>query len=134
MRITGRGTPTDVTFESASDLSAESKQYTFVGFTAGGASGPQARIDAVTSGGNALILQNRPKQYKGGVVRLVGTSALRVDGSGTPIAVGTKLKPTTGGKGVAITAGDEYSAIALEASTADGDIIEVLVQRGLSHA
>jgi hypothetical protein len=134
MRITGRGTPADITLEAAADYSASTYQYTFVGLSAGASGGPQARVTAVTSGAGAFIMQNRPKQYKGAVIRLRGTSSLKVDGSGTAISVGDFLKPGTGGKGVKCSAGDAYSAVAMEASTADGDEIEVLVERGLTHA
>jgi hypothetical protein len=133
MRITGRGTPADITLEATADLSAEAYQYTFVGFAAGAAGGPQARVQAVTSGENRFIMQNRPKQYKGAVIRLRGTSALRVDGT-TPISVGDFIKPSTAGVGVKASAGEAYSAIAMESSSASGDIIEVLVERGVCHS
>lgn len=133
MRITGRGTPADITLEATADYSAAAYQYTFVGFAAGSATGPQARVTSATSGENRFIMQNRPKQYKGAVIRLRGTSALRVDGT-TPIVVGDFIKPSTGGKGVKASAGEAYSAIAMEASSADGDEIEVLVERGVAHA
>lgn len=125
----------DVTFEANSDLSAEAKQYTFVGLVAGPAAGPNARVDTVTSGEHRYIMQNRPKSGKGAVVRNHGFSSLRVDGtSGGGIAVGSFIKPSTGGKGVVASAGDAFSAIACEASTADGDVIEVWCERGTAHA
>jgi hypothetical protein len=133
MRITGRGTPADITLEATADYSSgDTYQYTFVGLAAGSATGPQARVSSITSG-FGFIMQNKPKQYKGAVIRLRGTSALKVDGT-TPISVGDFIKPSTGGKGVKASAGDTYSAIALEASSADGDIIEVIAERGLAHS
>ena len=129
MRITGRGTPSDITLEASADMSAPEYQYTFVALD----QTTMAACEPITSGEARFILQNRPKYLKGAVVRLHGTSALRVDGT-TPIYIGNFIKPSTGGKGVKAVAGEAYSAIALETSSADGDIIEVLVERGLSHA
>lgn len=133
-RLTGRGTPHDVTFEAATDLST--KQYTFVKLAAGATGGPAARITdaSIVGAAHALILQNDPKQYKGGTVRTEGFSALKVDGNAGAIAVGDALTPDTNGLGVKAAAGAVYSAIACEASTAVGDIIEVWVRHGLLHA
>jgi Uncharacterized conserved protein (DUF2190) len=128
-RLIGRGTPHDITLEADADLSA--RQFTFVKFTAAPSSGaPAARIGAASTGDRGWILQDDPKAGKGGRVRLEGTSALKVDGT-TAIAVGDPLKSDSGGLGVkAATAGNQYNAIALEASSASGDVIEVLVAHG----
>lgn len=62
-------------------------------------------------------------------VQIAGVSKAVVDGSGTAIAFGDKLSPGANGKllkhdGAGTTA---YFGQALGASTADGDIIEVLI-------
>ena len=46
------------------------------------------------------------------------------------IAVGNILKSDNEGRGAAASAGDKYGALALEASTAVGQLIRVLVQPG----
>jgi hypothetical protein len=146
MRLIARGQPQDTTFEAHSDLSGANGsapngfQFTFVKLvaTSGGTTTPQARVDPQTSaptgtGGDAFILQNRPKQYKGAVVRGDGYYSKLVVLGGTAIAAGDRLKPSTAGCGTKISAGDEYSAIACEPSTVDYEIIEVYVKGGLSH-
>lgn len=57
--------------------------------------------------------------------------------SGTPmvmasdaISAGAKVTATTGGKAVTATAGQEYFGIAIQAATADGDLIQILLTRG----
>ena len=122
----------DKTYEAATDLSA--LQFTFVAPTTGVAGGPSCRVAAVTSGPGALILQNKPTQYKGAVCRIYGFSELYVLGTAVPIVVGDYLKPGAGGKGVKCEAGDAYSAQAYEASSADNDLIEVLCDRGTTVA
>ena len=65
-----------------------------------------------------------------------GTGYLEVDG-GTAVSAGDKLKPHTdsSGKGLKTTTDtDEYCAIALEDSSADGDIILVLIRQGMVAA
>lgn len=79
------------------------------------------------------ILQNKPV---GGVdptgqaaeVRHHGISRHVVDGNATNIAIGDLITSDAAGKGVvADTIGDLAYGIALEASTADGDVISVLM-------
>jgi hypothetical protein len=107
-------------------------QYTFVKPGPGVATGPQARLVPCTgvAGEMGFVLQNKPKQYTGGVIRVYGFSECKVDGT-VVIAPGDKLKANASGLGIkTVTAGDTYSAIAFEASSAVGDIIEVLCDRG----
>jgi hypothetical protein len=136
MRLIGRGEPSDVTFEVDTDLSTS--QWTFVKPVDGEAGGPQARLTQCGAGDSGWILQNSPGggrdvaynvPHLGGRIRRSGFSKLKVDGSETAIAVGDKLKPNEDGLGVKATSG-QYSAIAYEASDAEGDIIEVLVEHG----
>lgn len=118
----------DKTWEAAADLSAS--QFCLVTGVAGPAGGVQARVN-LTTGRGIGILQNKPSAAgQGAVVRLSGTSKLKVDGSGTAIAAGDPIRATTGGVGIkAVTDKDPVSAIAMEPSVANGDIIEVLIQK-----
>lgn len=91
----------------------------------------------VRAGAGAVVLgvlQNKPKAGEGCTVRPAGaTSKLVVDGdaSVSNIAIGDKLKSDAQGRGIKASAdGDEVFALALQASTATGDVIEaLLVQR-----
>ena len=121
----------DKTYEASADLSAY--QWKFVKPTTGVAGGPSARL-ALCESGIGWILQNKPAALgRGGVIRIYGFSELVVDGT-SPIVPGNHIKPTTGGVGVVCSAGDTYSAIAWEASAANGDRIEVLCERGVLHS
>jgi len=130
--------PLDVTFEANADYSGANGaapngyQFTFVGPVAGVATGPQARVAQVTASTfGAMILQNKPKLQKGAVVRICGFSKLAVDGTGTPIVVGSPLKPGAAGMGNVASVDDYIGAIAFEPSSATvGEIIEVLVVIG----
>lgn len=74
------------------------------------------------------ILQNKPKTGEGCAVRMLGTSKFVVDGAAGAIAAGDKLKSDNAGRGIKTTIdGDELVALALEASTALGDVIEVQI-------
>lgn len=76
------------------------------------------------------VLQNKPKSGEACGIRVIGTTKLVVDGvaATSNIAIGDKLKADASGRGVkASSDGDEVFAIALEASTATGDIIEALL-------
>ena len=123
----------DKTLEASADLSAY--QWKFVKPSTGVATGPQARL-ALCESGIGFIMQNKPAALgRGGVFRIYGFSELVVDGSnGGGIVPGSHIKPTTGGKGIVASAGDTYSAIAFEASSVDGDRIEVLCERGVLHS
>lgn len=79
------------------------------------------------------ILQNRvtggvAPAGQGAEVRHHGISRNVVDGNATNIAIGDLITSDAAGKGVvADTIGDLAYGIALEVSTADGDIISVLM-------
>jgi len=78
------------------------------------------------------VLQNKPKITEACAVRVEGTSKLVVDGATggatAAIAIGAKLKANASGQGInSSTDGDEVFAIALQASTAVGDIIEAML-------
>lgn len=76
-------------------------------------------------------INNEPAAATGAEVELAvgGTALLIVNGTvNGGIAVGSFIGSNTAYKGVNVTGDDAYYfAIALEASTADGDIIEVLL-------
>lgn len=80
------------------------------------------------AGGGIGILQNKPDEDQGAEVRHHGISRHVVDGNATNIAIGDLITSDANGKGVvADTIDDLAYGVALEASTADGDIISVLM-------
>lgn len=62
-------------------------------------------------------------------VQVAGVSKATVDGSSTAIALGDRLSPAADGKLVKHDGGasDTFFGMALGASSADGDIIEILI-------
>lgn len=110
-------------FKAAADLSA--KQHLFVKLDT------TANQIAVAGAGDKIlgILEDDPPSGAAGKVRISGgTTKLVVDGSGTAIAIGDYLKSDASGRGVKTTVDrDKVGAMALAASSAAGDIIEVLV-------
>lgn len=118
----------DITFDAAADLSTH--QFKFVIGAAAAGTSQQARVNVSGANGRSLgVLQNKPNAANlGAVVRVSGMTKLVVDGSGNAIAVGNPLKSDGSGQGIlANTDKDKVGAIALEASTAAGDIIAALV-------
>jgi hypothetical protein len=118
----------DCTLEAAADLSAH--QFKFLMGAAASGNSQLARVNVATANARVIgILQNKPPTAnQGAVVRVSGRSKLVVDGSGTAITVGLPLKATTAGVGIAAASDkDKVGAIALEASSASGDIIDTLI-------
>lgn len=118
----------DMTFDAAADLSTH--QFKFVIGAAQSGTSQLARVNVSGANGRCFgILQNKPNAANlGAVVRVSGRSKLVVDGSGTNITVGMPLKSAAAGVGVAAaTDKDKVGGIALEASTAANDIIDVLI-------
>lgn len=118
----------DESFVAENDLSA--KQFYAVEF--GGAAG---QVDLPDSAGDVCVgvLQNKPKAGEAATVRCVnGTiSKAIVDGNSAGIGYGDPLKAASGGKLVKATADKDFVvARALAASTADGDIIDVMIEKG----
>ena len=116
----------DITFKADADLS--SKQFYFVILDADG--------KASVSGENGVvlgILQNKPSaEDKAALVRTVGTSKLKMNEA---CDEGEWLTSTSAGLGEVCDTADEYcGAMALEASGAQNDIIEVLVIHAYSPA
>lgn len=83
---------------------------------------------AATAEGD-LVIGVCPKAVVAGdsVGILTGTQKVRIT-SGAAVAVGAEIEPTTGGKGItAAGAAARSSGVALTASTADEEEIEVLI-------
>lgn len=122
--------PVDITVEANADLSAS--QFTAVKFVAGPSGGVQARAALAAANERAIgVLQNKPNAAGvGAVVRIGGTTKLKVDGSGTAIVAGDALKADASSRGVkAATDKDKVIAIAMEPSSAANDVIEALISR-----
>ena len=108
-------------YNAVPDLST--KQYFAVKLTS-----TENDIVLADAGGGIGILQNKPDEDQAAEVRHHGISRHVVDGNATNIAIGDLITSDAAGKGVvADTIGDLAYGIALEASTADGDIISVLM-------
>lgn len=115
-------------YEASADLSAS--RYCFVKPSTGVAGGVSARIALCGANERGFgVLQDAPDAVGiAGAVRHLGTTKLKVDGTGTPIVVGSVLKSDASGRGVvAGTDKDKVLARALEASTAEDDIIEAIL-------
>ena len=84
-------------------------------------------VDTSSTGVGWGVLQNAPAAAgREGEIATEGTSLLYVDGNSSNIAIGAYLGSNSNYHGVAVTADTaQYFAVALEASTADGDLIEV---------
>ncbi len=116
------------TLEAAADLSTHPHKLVMVVPAVAG--GQQARVNVASAGARSIgILQNKPTVAgQGAVVVLSGRAKLVVNGTAVPIVAGDMLKAAAAGVGVkAATAADKVGALALESSSVDGDIIEVLI-------
>ncbi|MFA5387200.1 MAG: hypothetical protein WC322_02280 [Candidatus Paceibacterota bacterium] len=89
-------------------------------------------VDTSSAGAGIGILQNKPEaEGQEAEVRVLGTSLMYVDGNSINIGVEDMLGSNSNYHGVKVDADkDQYFAIALEASSADGDLIEVLLLGG----
>ena len=113
-----------ITREAARDLS----DYQYHAMTVASDTQFDYTNTATSTGGDAIgILQNAPAaEGREAEVATEGTSLLYVDGNSVNIAAQAKLGSNSNYHGVAVTSdAARYFAIALEASTADGDLIEV---------
>lgn len=108
----------DITFVCGS-VSLATHQYKFVRLHTDG-----TVLLGGTGGVTIGILQNDPAVGQAARVRVLGTSKLVAS---TTIAVGAIIKSTAGTGVTAATDKDFIGAIALEAATATGDIIEVFI-------
>src|SRR5262245_48772280 len=121
----------EFTFTAGSNMSSTaagngpngSYQYTAVKFSADRAVAPSSSAGTRVVG----ILQTQPLANEAAVVRILGISKCVVDGT-TPIAAGDMLTTDSVGRGVkTTTTGAESFAQACEGSTAQNDIISVIV-------
>jgi len=112
----------DISAKAENDLS--SKQYYFVELSAAD------QVDVCDNAADKPIgvLQNKPTQYHAAQVRVLGISKVVSDGSSTAIAVGDYVGTDANGKAVKKSSDTNYVAgIALDASSADGTVIRVLL-------
>jgi len=109
-----------ITLEAGQDLSA--KQYYFVSLASDG------QVDPTGAGlGVDGVLQDDPAVAGyGALVMINGVSKVV---AGAVITRGADVASDASGKAVASTSGDYIVGTALEAATADGDIIAVLITR-----
>jgi len=78
------------------------------------------------------VLINEPESGEAADVILYGTAKMIVDGDAAAIAAGDFLKTDANGMGVVVAADEDIiCGLALAASTADGDIIPVIVLSGI---
>jgi predicted RecA/RadA family phage recombinase len=106
----------DASYVAGVDLSAAQYKIVSIGSTGG-----------VALGGTIVgVLQNKPESGQAAQVRHHGISRVVVDGSGTPIAIGSPIMSSSG-TGVVATAGNYAIGTALQASTTNGDTIAVLM-------
>lgn len=119
----------DYSLPAAGDLS--NRQFYPVQLTTAG------RVNTIaTTLTRALgVLQDDPDAAgRACAVRVLGVSKMIVDGSGAPIYPNYMLGVNASGIGVfTTTANQEVVAMALEQSTAAGDIISVLVMGGIRY-
>lgn len=62
-------------------------------------------------------------------IHMIGTTMIVAGGA---IAAGSKLTPTAAGKAAVAAIGQAFHAIALQAATADGDLIECFLTKGVA--
>lgn len=108
-----------VTLEAGQDLSAS--QYFFVAVAADG------QVDPAGDGAYAEgVLQNDPSAAgRAASVQISGISKVVAGGA---VSVGDAVASTAAGKATTAATGDIILGTALEAATADGDVIAVLIQ------
>jgi len=112
----------DMSFKAENDLS--SKQYYLVELSG------TDQVDVCDNAGDKPVgvLQNKPTAGAAAQVRVLGISKVVSDGSSTNIAVGDYVGTDGNGKAVKkATDTDHVVGIALDASSADGTVIRVLL-------
>ena len=111
----------DETYEAALDLST--RQYQGVSYN-----GSTGRLALGGPGSGLGVLQNVPDSKAGAActVRHHGISRMVVNGSGTPIVIGSPIMASSG-VGIVATAGNIAVGTALHPSTVNGDTIAILM-------
>ncbi len=116
----------DHTFKAAADQSA--KQYYFVELSA---ADTVAVCDAAADRSIGVLMNKPGAAGQAADVRIMGIAPVVSDGSGTAIAVGDYVGPSAAGKAVKkATADNSVGGMALDASSADGTVIRVLLFLG----
>jgi gamma-glutamyl:cysteine ligase YbdK (ATP-grasp superfamily) len=112
----------DATFAAAADLSTY--QHRFCKVTA------DRTVNVCGAGELPIgVLQDKQDVVSGASnVRMLGTTEIV---AGAAFAAGARLKSAALGKAIAALTTNEFHAIALEAATADGDIVEVFLTSGV---
>jgi hypothetical protein len=112
------------TYEANADLS--DYQYRYVKLLSTG------KVDICGNGEVPIgILQNDPESGEQATVMLIGISKLVAHAA---ISINDKLGSQASGRAVAVTADtNTYNAIALEAATAQDDIISALLTNGVQY-
>ena len=123
---TQSGAVFDHSFKAAADQSA--KQYYFLKYSAA----DTVALCAAATDRAIGVLMNKPAAAgQAADVRILGIAPVVSDGSGTAIAVGDYVGPSRAGKAVKkATADNNLAGIALDASSADGTVIRVLLTPG----
>ena len=112
------GSKLTITLPAASDLSA--KQYRFVTVDGDG------KLALSGDDGNAIgVLQNKPEADEAGVVAITGITKLYIGTTGS-LDYGSIVSSQANGEGKIQDSGAYRLGIALEDSTANGDIISIL--------
>jgi hypothetical protein len=115
----------DESFKANSDLSA--KQFFCVKLTAA----DTVDLTSANSDRALGVLQDKPKSAHAGAVRILGMSKAVSDGSGTAISVNDYVGPDSNGRVVKkATADYSVMGIAMDASSAQGTVIRVLLMPG----
>jgi len=123
---TQSGAVMDHTFKAAADLSA--KQYFMVKYSAA----DTVALCSAAADRAIGVLMNKPAVAgQAADVRILGIAPVVSDGSGTAIAVGDYVGPSSAGKAIKkSTADNSVAGMALDASSADGTVIRVLLFQG----
>jgi hypothetical protein len=123
---TQSGAVFDHSFKAAADQST--KQYYFVELSA---ADTVAVCNAAADRAIGVLMNKPAAAGQAADVRILGIAPVVSDGSGTNIAVGDYVGPSSAGKAVKkATADYSVAGIALDASTADGVVIRVLLLPG----
>ena len=113
------------TFLAGADLSASKNRFAKVS--------ADNTVSVATAAADSVIgvIDDIPYAAAGAqvAVRMSGTVMITASAA---IAAGAKVTPTTGGKAVTAGGGTAYHAIAIQAATADGDLIECFLQKGVA--
>ena len=116
--------------EAGADLSA--KQYCFLVVDT---DGQYIAASAATAAIVGISQDDPDAAGEGLTVGIGGISKLVVDGNAAAIAAGDQLTSDAAGKGIKTTTDTHFvGAVALGASTAAGDIIQVLITPGANVA